>query len=389
MLAMQSAEACSSLPSICPAAYDVCGHHGLGTHAHEKWPQLELFLRMTSSKQGLFRDVFLQSLRMFWPAEHVRLLVVLDDENEDDHAWGADLKTLLDTYGFASARVEFEPPTEDVYITGHDRQQWSMFWADNFTSAEYVGFVDTDTLFTTRVHPGDLFECGRPVMHGLVGQQTNDWWSRTALATEVALGQPQIMRGMTYFPVIMNVQHLKHLRTHMVEKLHAPNFNAAMRSIIFDHAPFSQFSIMASFMYLHHQCAYVFALEELEPGFREKLPGHTQCLDAILDERSTFPRVKVAVHYRYIKDPPPVSAYLLEGYCRSEALLSTGDKAHLENCTSFQTSALQETLFEFEYHSWRWDNLCRHAQLRHYTALELAERTWPADLLLDIMSSAE
>lgn len=35
--------------------------------------------------------------------------------------------------------------------SGHDRQQWSMFWADNYTSSDYVGFVDTDTLFDTLV----------------------------------------------------------------------------------------------------------------------------------------------------------------------------------------------------------------------------------------------
>ena len=385
---MQTEEDCDSLPMICPMP-STCEHHGLGTYPHEKWPELELFLRMTSSREGLFWDVLVQSLHMFWPAEHVRLVVVLDDESEEDHAWGAALGALIEPYQFASVRVLYEPPEPEVYNTGHDRQQWSMFWADNFTSAEYVGFVDTDTLFTTRVHPGDLFECGRPIIYGLVGAQADDWWARTASATELSLGYPQIMKGMTYFPVIMKVQHLKHLRAHIVEQMQVPDFNAAMHSIIFDHSPFSQFSIMASFMYLHHQCAYVFSLEEMQPGFREKLPGHTQCLDAVLDEKTTFPRIKVAIHYRYITPEVPVSSYLLEGYCRSEALLFTGNKMYEEQCAGFQTSTLQEALFMFEYHSWRWDNLCRHAQLKHYTAVELSERSWPNALVAEVMKEHE
>ena len=30
-------------------------------------------------------------------------------------------------------------------MRGWDRQQWIMFWADNFTDSDYVGFIDTDT----------------------------------------------------------------------------------------------------------------------------------------------------------------------------------------------------------------------------------------------------
>ena len=47
----------------------------------------------------------------------------------------------------------FVPPASAPapYRTGLDRQQWYMFWADNFTRSEYVGFVDADTLFITYV----------------------------------------------------------------------------------------------------------------------------------------------------------------------------------------------------------------------------------------------
>jgi len=384
---MQAPELCGSLQEVCslPSA---CFHQGLGTHRHEKWPDLELYLRMTKSKEQLFNDIFLRSLRMFWPADQVRLLIVLDDENEADHEWGPQLQMQLSSYDFASVRVSYEGPADNVYGSGHDRQQWSMFSADNHTISEYVGFVDTDTLFTTRVHPGDLFECERPVVHGLVGKQTDDWWNATASATVAALGRPQIMRGMNYFPVVMKVQHLKHLREHITEQMKTQTFDQAFKRISSEHWPFSQFSIMASFVYLRHQCEYSFALEELEPAFRENIPGHTKCLDSILDEKTTFPRIKIAVHYRYIKDPAPISAYLLEGYCRSEALLASGEKQYAAQCSKFVSPFLQENLFVFEFHSWTWNSLCRRAQNKHYTSVESAERIWPAELLAEVMSNA-
>lgn len=41
----------------------------------------------------------------------------------------------------AGARLVHSPPLP--FNKGHDRQQHLMFWADNFTTREYVGFVDT------------------------------------------------------------------------------------------------------------------------------------------------------------------------------------------------------------------------------------------------------
>ena len=350
---------------------------------------------MTRSKADQFEEMLLRSLRLFWPAEAVRLLIVLDDESEADHEWGPELTRDLSSYGFASIRIAYEPPS-DVYAyhgrDGHNRQQRSMFWADNFTSADYVGFLDTDTLFTTRVHPGDLFECGRPVVHGLMGKPQADFWAAAGNATAAAFGRPQVMRGMQYFPVIMQPKHLKLMRDHITENLVTENFDEAFRHIVSGRLTgspyFSQFNMMATFIYYFHQCDYTFSLEELVPGYRETDEGHTTCLDDILDERNTFPRVKVAVHYRYITAPEPVETYLLEGYCRSEANLPSGDATFAARCSPFSPSTMQKALFDFEYHSWEWNSLCRRAQLKHYKALELSAREWPTGLVGEITSWA-
>lgn len=54
---------------------------------------------------------------------------------------------------------KYNKPDPGVYGgAGHIRQQYLMFYADNFTSSEFVGFVDTDAFFVTYVDREDIFE---------------------------------------------------------------------------------------------------------------------------------------------------------------------------------------------------------------------------------------
>jgi len=43
-------------------------------------------------------------------------------------------------------------------MTGYDRQQYCMFQADRYTSANLIGFADDDAVFTTPVLESDLME---------------------------------------------------------------------------------------------------------------------------------------------------------------------------------------------------------------------------------------
>ena len=84
-----------------------------------------------------------------------------------------------------------EPPNR-LYDGGHSRQQWSMFWADNYTSSAYVGFIDTDTFFTTPVHPRALFSNGRPIVLGTVGARTSEFWAMAGRTTAAVLQKPEV-----------------------------------------------------------------------------------------------------------------------------------------------------------------------------------------------------
>lgn len=326
---------------------------------------------------------------MFWPTEHFRLNVVLDDEILEDHIFGGNIMELARNLSLPHVKVVYEAPSS-VYGTGYDRQQWSMFWADNHTTATYVGFVDTDTLFTTRVHPGDLFECDRPLVHGVIGQEIIHF-DLPAKTTALALGASEVMRGMAYFPVILRVEHVARMREDISEQLGTKTFHDAFRILAHGtdkyHPTYSQFNIMVNYVFYHKHCEYSFAFEEFRAESQPLITSkwRTSCLGAILNELNTFPRVKVAEHLSYAaKRDKPVDEWLQEGFCRStnDAALWTEFQVI---CSRYNRRELHDTLFQFEGRSWTWHSMCRKAQSRHYRAVWQEQIDWPSDLLGEVM----
>ena len=60
---------------------------------------------------------------------------------------GSDFPRVEITYHKPKYRVGKDVPPNNVtvYRTGHDRQQYMMLHADEFSNSEYVAFVDGDT----------------------------------------------------------------------------------------------------------------------------------------------------------------------------------------------------------------------------------------------------
>lgn len=369
----------------------------------EEWLDMELFLRMTSSHAPLFENVLFPSLLIFWPRQHLRLIVVLDAENPDDAAWIPKLERQFLDSGMASFKIFLEEPS-DVYEgakkPGHNRMQWGMFWPDNYVSAEYVGFIDTDTLFTTIVHPGALYKDGRPIVFGAVGLPLDamgfPWWKGIGETTAYLLRRPEIMRAMNYFPVIIKVSHIVEMRSFITKRTGEKNFDAAFKTFTvgFDGEgdKFSQFNIMANYVFYRKFCDYLFAFQEYKPGFRDPIAGQTACLDYILNERNTMPRVRVAIHWGYLSDTSPEhrGKIVREGYCRSGG---TTKPARCEEWPELDRPgvALQKSLFQFEYHDWTWNPLCRRAQMHHYSEAANFPHSWPDNVeeLLTLAASGQ
>jgi hypothetical protein len=74
--------------------------------------------------------------------------------------------------------------------------------ADNHTDADYIAFVDTDTLFITVMTYEVLFDdAGRPRVSGAMGPPADQHWANISENTALWFGEPEVFRAMFYFPV--------------------------------------------------------------------------------------------------------------------------------------------------------------------------------------------
>jgi len=264
---------------------------------------IEIFLPMhlSVSSYNEFSDIFLRTISFFWPKEYINLLIILDEESTELETFKNKINNIstpkTNYTRFALNKLTFP-------MIGHDRQQLIQFWADNFTQSEYVGFVDTDTLFVSRVLHEDFFVDDKPRMQPVYGgPPLNEWWSKIPRSTHRALGFKEKFKGMSYFPVVIKLSHLSFIREHIRKHLNKTTFDEAFKDIITDSkSVYSQFNLMLNVLYEFYHDDYVWNIDEQtlnwngppiegqigslkEGGIREK------------EIRSPYPRK--AVHFNY------------------------------------------------------------------------------------------
>ena len=354
-------------------------------------PQLELALRMNSDPQyvNLYKACFLKSLRLFWPEDRLRLTVVLDDESKEDHVTG---KLLSKTWPKPTV-VYLQPGEASVYQGNQRRRMYlSYFYPEQYVTAEYVGFVDTDTMFTTVVTPELLFASGRPTIQARIGepfwQQHWECWSDV---TEYFLGDREALQCMSYFPVVMKVQHIIELRTFVEKRFQKPFLDVFRSSLKFENSYFKgtkyndcmcQFSIMCNYVWYYHREEYDFHLQMVpdDTWSGEKQRKSQQTVDYIkgIDLKYKVPKPRMSIHARhyiengeYISDTyidvskEPYSSQLerkvREGFC-----FAIGFDRCPRQCYSIDRHDLHITLYSFEMFDWIWDSRCLSEQKNHY-----------------------
>ena len=133
-------------------------------------PSLSIMCRAYSGSVLEYYNVFLVGYHLFWPKEqwpNSDLVVVLDDENELDHRLGSVLANLP-----PYPKVHYEKmPTEQTFCSqdrriGYSRQQYSNFYSDLYSGKDFIGIVDSDSVFSTMVIPDTLFVNGKPRIYG-------------------------------------------------------------------------------------------------------------------------------------------------------------------------------------------------------------------------------
>lgn len=290
---------------------------------------------------------------LFWPLQisKTSLLLLMDSENRDNEVDSSINTFVNDTLVQkipGGVRIAYNDPSKYYLGHGHDRQQLVMFWADNFTSAEYVGFVDTDCLFLTYVDREDLFENGKPVVNARTGNlykstnggwQGDNFWRLVAERTFETTGIAETMRCMSYFPVIIKTAHIKAIRERILSQFnHSLTFNEIFRLHMANDGMYSQFNIFCTVLYEDFHDDYVWYVHDVSPEWDHEHPPPAPGQNAtpgIFEKSMYLPKPRIASHANYRNWGQPhwmagplkdinVKVTLQQGICFSPPLPHSG-----------------------------------------------------------------
>ena len=279
------------------------------------WPKLDLFLPSCVYKgrkhQRYFEleTIFLRPFLLFWPLKlsNVSLIVAYDaEQNASSHALSL-TSTIQGLQHFIPGGVKVALlPQSPYYREGYDRQQLSMFWADNFTESEYVGFMDSDATIMTYVDREDLFEDGKPIVNARGGYTLADYTWVWSAGTYETLGILEPFKAMAYFPVIIKRSHLKDVRDFIADR-HNLTFDDAFYQNI--SAPgvglikgYSQFNIMFTYLFTFKRSEYTWYIHSETPDWNGTVPKPYYGQDGNVTqftEQMLIPKPRIATHVRY------------------------------------------------------------------------------------------
>ncbi|CAM9310578.1 unnamed protein product [Pylaiella littoralis] len=267
----------------------------------ENAPRIDLVCRAYSGSLKIYWDIFFPAYLTFWPIESWTtsgLVVVIDDDSEEDHRLG----TILSNFRLPSKiNVKYEaPPPEgttcfNMRREGYARQQYSNFYADLYTDAEFVAVIDTDAGFITPVLPSDLFEDGKPIAKG-VNAKRGHYVSE--VMTRAVGGAEAVASFMTKytFPAVFKSAHLAQMRADITSNLGAATFEEAFHMIC-SGGMYSQFDIMFNYLWNYKNDEYSWHLANPNNGVFRKFEGQQELAstDVAVAEKDV-PAVVVMYH---------------------------------------------------------------------------------------------
>jgi hypothetical protein len=233
------------------------------TNPYSHLPHFDLIIRT-------YWDSIYELLRMmltyqiFWPYEEFQnqLIIVYDHESDLDHQ----MATLLETAWKKLYRVKVytEKLPEDGTLTaqpiGYYRSQYSNFYSDWYSQAEYIGILDSDVEFLRRPNAEDLFEDQKAILRFVPAHTAaHDHW----ISTEWLIGHPFVGDFMLTFPVMIKREHFALMRTHIMN-IH-PEYESFEHVWKEMHRLFGgrhgNFLIMGNYLFYYHYNEYIWKME--------------------------------------------------------------------------------------------------------------------------------
>ena len=115
-----------------------------------RWPgTIDLLVRTHWRAMANMNTLF-DSIELFWPKNLGRCMVIMDVNSQRDFYINVQLPSWCE--------VMYEEVNEDNKRIGYWLQQYSNFWSDNYTTADYVAIFDSDSALNSPVTPDMLFD---------------------------------------------------------------------------------------------------------------------------------------------------------------------------------------------------------------------------------------
>ena len=304
------------------------------------------------------RETFIRTLEFFWPRENIRITAVIDNtafSNDYERIQMiSSFKSFFHNEVSDSVKIVINNQTNStLYGPGWYLQQLLMLWADNFTDAEYIGFVDDDTLFTSPVNSYDLFdEAGRPrVIARSIFPEDVPGSRNWLLASEFAFKRTPRLYAMSYFPVIIKRDHLRLMRDDILSRhpqytcfddFYSALIHRKVRDVdIYGLAGVSQFCLMMEYTFDAHRDEYSWHFE-------------TQRSIKLATNEMYEPFPRVAIHGSYIFGNRKLRKKALKLSGRRDAVSSFMKDGYCFFLVSFNTTPNETDLKRCPYYMNEW-----------------------------------
>ena len=228
-----------------------------------EWKQnvtLLVFMKPDNVQLQRMKVMLLNSLAVFWNQIPNSEIIFITDPGEEtfENKIKSAAQAILPANFKWSVKCTEKLPTS-INVTFDRRQkQIPKFWGDNFTDSQFIGIVDTDTLFVTPVMPTDLFIDGNPIMRGIIGRASLAlYWDWMKSVPEV-LGLGYVANFMAYFPVIVRRQDFVKIRDFIIKHKKLKYFDQVFDNVKWK---YSEFTLIGNYLWYFEHENYHWVLE--------------------------------------------------------------------------------------------------------------------------------
>ena len=324
---------------------------------NKKWPNFTFFLTTPANDEGCCESTqwLLPSLALFWPVDQPLDILIVSDNGTANGSGSKALQAVQHLFNlylpFANISLSLNTPI--FKARGWDRSQWLKLWADNLTQASNVAFIDTDTVFVTRITENDLFaDNGRPIVRGNYGHK-EPRWDQMSLLTYKWTGLKEPFNCMASFPIIIKTSHLASVRKTVTDHLRVDSFDTFFTTIALKNEFYSEYNLICTVLWWKFRSHYYWIINPYwEPG--DLVPPSPRGRVAnfkegeIGDELLNRTRPHLALHWSYFTKGTLMNV-LQKGFCFSLSLEEELGKLHYQFCQDYINDIRSQQLNRFEF----------------------------------------